>query len=39
MKFGDGKQIKCLNAYEKEKVGINMTNTVILNNFKAFLRI
>ncbi len=36
MKFGDGKHIKRLNAYEKEKVDINMTNTVILNNFKAF---
>ena len=39
MKFGDGKHIKRLNAYGKEQVGINMTNTVILNNFKAFLRI
>ncbi len=39
MKIGDGKHIKCLNAYGKEKVGINMTNTVILNNFKAFLRV
>ena len=27
MKFGDGKHIKRLNAYEKEKVDINMTNT------------
>lgn len=27
MKFGDGKHIKRLNAYGKEKVGINMTNT------------